>query len=353
MSLPSGVFNFDYGQDMAVVRTKTQWGLLVGTVALLLCFPFFGSSHWIYMLNQIMITLIAVLGLQIIFGYCGLVSLAQAAFMAVGAYASAVLTTQFGFPFIGGLMSAGIIAGLLGVLFAVPAARIKGWYLVITTIAAHFILIFLIRHDVFKAWFTTEGSRALMAPGASIAGFAFDSDFRFYFLVLTVMLLLIYATKRLATMKTGRAWIAIRDNDLAAEAMGINVFRYKLLAFFVGCFYAGIAGSLWTHYTNIASCEQYTFMQSIWYLGILVIGGVGSVTGAIFGTGVFKLLWELSYSYAGNIAEIHPALERLAATAPQIVVGLVIIVILVFEPRGLYHRWLLFKSYYRLWPFRY
>jgi len=135
--------------------------------------------------------------------------------------------------------------------------------------------------------------------------------------------------------------------------MGINVFRYKLLAFFVGCFYAGIAGSLWTHYTNIATCEQYTFMQSIWYLGILVIGGVGSVTGAIIGTGVFKLLWELSYSYAGNIAEIHPALERLAATAPQIVVGLVIIVILVFEPRGLYHRWMLFKSYYRLWPFRY
>jgi len=353
MGLPSGVFSFSYAQDMAVVRTKTQWGLLVGTIVFLVCFPFFAGLHGIYMLSQIMITLIVVLGTQIIFGYCGQVTLSQAAFMAVGAYASGILSTQFGFPFLGALISAGIIAGLIGVFFAIPAARLKGWYLAISTIAAHFILIFLIFHDVFKAWFSTAGARALLVPSASIAGFTFDSDFSVYFLVLTITLLLIYATKRLSIMKTGRAWVAIRDSDLAAEAMGINIFWYKLQAFFVGCFCAGIAGSLWAHYTGIASCEQYTFINSIWYLGIVVLGGVGSVTGAIFGTVVFKLLWEFSYAYAGKIAAISPALERLSATAPMIVVGAVIVLILIFEPRGLYHRWLMFKTSYRLWPFRY
>lgn len=353
MGLPSGIFNFSYAQDMAVMRTKTQWGLSIATIVFFLCFPFFGGSHWIYMLIQMMITLIVVLGAQIIFGYCGQITIAQAAFMAVGAYASGILITQFNLPFLAAFISAGIIAGLLGVFFAIPAARIKGWYLAISTIAAQFILIFVIFHDVFKPWFTTAGARALMVPSASIAGFVFDSDFRFYFLIFAVTLLLLYTTKRLAMMRTGRAWIAIRDNDLAAEAMGINIFRYKLLAFFIGCFYAGIAGSLWAHYTNIASCEQYTFINSIWYIGMVVLGGVGSVTGAIFGTVAFRLLWEYSYAYAGEIAAVIPVLGRLSATAPMIVVGLTIILIMIFEPRGLYHRWLLFRTSYRLWPFRY
>ena len=146
----------------------------------------------------------------------------------------------------------------------------------------------------------------------------------------------------------GRAFVAVRDNDIAAEVMGVNVFRTKLWAFFVGCFYAGIAGALWAHYMNIAHYQHFSLMDSVWYLGMLVVGGLGSVMGPVFGVFLIRLLTEF-------VAIISPSIplvgEAEAATLGQIVFGLVVVLFLIYEPRGLVHRWEIFKTSYRLWPF--
>jgi branched-chain amino acid transport system permease protein len=165
---------------------------------------------------------------------------------------------------------------------------------------------------------------------------------------------MIYFAKRISMTKVGRAWVAIRDNELAAQAMGINVFYYKLLAFFVGCFFAGIAGSLWVHYSMSAILDSYTFLESIWFIGIIIVGGLGSITGTIFGAVFVRLLWEYAYRFANILTQAMPNLfSTLAGSLPTLLLGIVFILILVFEPRGLYHRWELFKMSYRVWPYSY
>lgn len=353
MSLPSGIYNISYEQDMAVVRTRTQWVLLLLLFAALLAFPFFAGNYWTYLFNYVAITIIAALGLQLMLGYCGQVSMAHAAFMAVGGYASAIMVSQAHVPFLVALPLSGVIAGLVGMVFAVPAARVKGWYLALATMAGQFIIMWVIAHNIFKRLFTTGGYESLMVPSASIAGISLRSGFRMYFLVLLVMVVMVYIAKRLTMAKVGRAWVAIRDNEVAARAMGVNVFRYKVLAFFVGCFYAGIAGSLWVHYTGIASVEHYTFTESIWFFGIVTIGGMGSITGAIFGSVVIRMLWEFAFRFGSWLGTVNPSLAAAAAATPLLVVGLVFMLALIFEPRGLAHRWQMIKRSYRLWPYSY
>jgi branched-chain amino acid transport system permease protein len=150
----------------------------------------------------------------------------------------------------------------------------------------------------------------------------------------------------------GRAFIAIRDNDLAAEVMGINVWTYKLLAFFIGCVFAGIAGSLLAHYYSYVCADFYPFMDSVWYLGMLIVGGMGSTTGVILGAVSLRLLDYLVSILAPMLAAAFPAIGiGLAASLSLITRGLVIILFLIFEPRGLAHLWELIKAYFRLWPF--
>jgi branched-chain amino acid transport system permease protein len=179
-------------------------------------------------------------------------------------------------------------------------------------------------------------------------GIYLDTDGKFFYLILVVLLLGIYVFRNIIRTKVGRAFIAIRDNDIAAEVMGINVFRYKLLAFFIGCFYAGIAGSLWAHYNYLARYDAFTLMDSIWFLGMLIIGGLGSTMGAVFGTVFLKLLQQLTMWMGPSLTFIG---GMQAATLANLVMGLAIVLFLIFEPRGLAYRWELFKTRYRLWPF--
>ena len=348
MDLATGVRNYTYKQDMALFRTGNQRVWLFVLLAFLFTAPLYWGNYWLGVANLIGITIIAALGLNILTGYCGQLSIGHAGFIAVGAYTSAILTNRFELPFLLGLVSAGFIAGLIGMIFGIPSLRVKGFYLAISTIAAQFIIIWVINH-----WTSlTGGFTGISVPPASIGGITFISQGSQFYLITIVVILAVFLTNNLVRTRPGRVFIAIRDNDLAAQVMGINPFRYKLIAFFIGCFLAGIAGSLLAHWTGFLNAENFTIMDSILYIGIIIIGGLGTIVGPIFGAIFIRLLQQSVTLISPVLENAYPALPAGFTTGiGPMVFGLVIILFLVLEPRGLAHRWALVRTSYRLWPF--
>ena len=351
MTLPCGIRSYNYSQDTAIVRTKTQWVLLLGFLALFFALPFYlKSNYWLSIINLIGINLIAATGLNILTGYCGQLSIGHAGFMAVGAYTSAILTGTLGLPFPVALICSGLSAGIIGRFFGIPSLRVKGFYLAISTIAAQMIIIWVIEH-----WTNvTGGFNGMSVPYASIGGLVFKSEASQFYLIMVITVIVIFLAKNIARNKIGRAFVAIRDNDLAAQVMGINLFQYKLLAFFIGCFFAGIAGSLYAHWAVSINVEAFTFMKSVLFIGMIIIGGLGSTIGPIYGVVFLSILDVLVTKLSPALQSAFPQLPSAFTTglAPMIF-GLAVILFLIFEPRGLAHRWQLFKSAYRLWPFSY
>jgi branched-chain amino acid transport system permease protein len=349
-SLPCGTRNYSYAEDMAIVRTKTQWILLISFLILMLAGPFFVGNFWLNKINLIGITLIAATGLNILVGYCGQLSIGQVGFIAVGAYTSAILTSKLGLPFPVSFICSGLMAGIIGLIFAIPSVRVKGFYLAIASIAAQFIIIWVIS----KWTGLTGGTSGMIVPDASIFGFVFNSQKSFYYLIMGVALVCIFFAKNLARTRLGRAFIAIRDNDLAAEVMGINLFYYKMLAFFIGCFMAGIAGSLLAHWSVSISPDNFSFTESILYVGIIIIGGLGTTLGPILGVVLIRLLQVGVTQATPWLQSALPGMPSGFATGiTPMLFGLIMVLFLIFEPRGLAHRWNLFKASYRLWPFSY
>jgi len=335
---------------MAIVRTGTHWVLLIGFLILLFTAPLYFNNYWLGVFNLIGITLIAAVGLNILVGYCGQLSIGHAGFIAVGAYTSAILTNRLEMPFLVGLIGAGLLSGLVGLLFGLPSVRVKGFYLAITTIAAQFIIIWVINH-----WGLTGGGNLITAPYPSIFGLEFRAESSQFYLIIGIAVLGVFFAKNLTRTKVGRAFIAIRDNDLAAEVMGVNLLYYKLLAFFIGCFFAGIAGALYAHWLGSLNAEQFSFTESILYVGMIIIGGLGTNIGPIFGVVFIRVLQQVL------TIQLVPFLEKSVTVLPSgfatgitpMLFGLVIVLFLILEPRGLAHRWSLFKASYRLWPFSY
>jgi branched-chain amino acid transport system permease protein len=340
-----GTFHENYAQDMAIIKTRSQWGMLFIFAALLLLCPLFVSDRVLTVMTMIAIAVISVHGLNILTGYCGQISMGHVGFMAVGAYTSAILTAKLGWPFWLAFPSAGMAAGIAGLVFGLPSLKIKGFYLIMATVAASFIIIWL----VLQLRSLTGGADGMPVPKPQIGGFVFSTKASYYYLCVAFAGLGTYFAVNITRTRAGRAFVAIRDNDLAAEVMGINLFSYKLQAFFIGCVYAGIAGALLVHYYGLASVDQFPFMDSVWYVGMLIVGGMGSVTGAIFGAVALKLLDEL-VTMMGPILSAAVAAQAAAALA-LITRGIIIVIFLIFESRGLVHLWGAIKAYFRLWPF--
>jgi branched-chain amino acid transport system permease protein len=347
MGLPCGTFSENYGQDMAIFRTKTHWVMLLAFLIFLFASPLFFSDRILTIMTIIGITVISVLGLNILTGYCGQISVGHAGFMAVGAYTSAVLSAKLGWSFWAALPCAALAAGMAGLIFGLPSLKIKGFYLIMATIAAQFIIIWLI----LQLYNVTGGGDGLSVPRPKIGDFVIKSKSSYFDLVMIITCLATFLAQNITRTRVGRAFVAIRDNDLAAEVMGINLWSYKLLAFFIGCVYAGVAGSLLVHYIAFASVDHFPFINSVWYLGMLIVGGMGTTTGAIFGAVSLKLLDELVVIVGPFLSAVVAA--QAAAALSLIMRGLVIILFLIFEPRGLVHRWEIIKAYFNLWPFSY
>lgn len=356
MHNPCGVFNETYEQDLAILRTRWQQFLLVGGILLAFAAPLVLDSYMVGVLILIFTTVIILHGLNILTGYCGQISLAQAAFAAVGAYTSALLSRDLPqapwfpawlsgvFPFWLTVPIGGLVAGLTGVLFGIPALRLRGFYLVMATLAAHFIILWVIIHGV-------GGMTAMRLPAPKLGGMLLSSPKSYYYVVVVVLIILTYFAKNLVRTRFGRAWVAIRDNDLAAEVMGISLFRYKLSAFFLGCFYAGVGGALWAHYTRSITQEYYTLFYGLWYLGYLIVGGMGATVGPFFGAGVLIILTEALAYIISAVSGTFVGIENYLSAARDVLFGLVVVLFMILEPRGIAHRWAIFKAYYRLFPY--
>jgi branched-chain amino acid transport system permease protein len=345
MGLHTGTFHENYAQDMAVFHSRLHWGAAVAFIIFLFACPFFFSDRIMTILTMMGIAVISVHGLNILTGYCGQISIGHAGFMAVGGYTSAILCAKLGWPFWVALPCGALAAGIVGLFFGLPSLKIRGFYLIMATIAAHFIIIWIIiqLHSI------TGGADGLSLPRAKIGNISLGSKANYFYLVMIFACLATVTAHNIVRTRAGRAFIAIRDNDLAAEVMGISLWSYKLQAFFIGCVYAGVAGSLLIHYYNFASTDQFPFMDSVWYLGMLIVGGMGSTAGAILGAVALKLMDEF-VTIAGPILSAAVA-PQAAASLALISHGLIIIIFLIFEPRGLHHRWEMIKAYFRLWPF--
>ncbi len=246
------------------------------------------------------------------------------------------------------MICAGLAAALVGMVFGLASLRVKGFYIALATIAAQFIIIYLI--VTFPS--VTTGGVGTSLPAAKLGGIVFDTDKSFYLLAMGFAVLATFIALNLVRSRMGRAFVAIRDNDVAAESMGVNLFRYKTIAFGIGCFYAGVAGSLMAYWFMWVGTDMFSFTDSIWMLGTVVIGGMGTIIGPIFGS-VFVLgLKQLALRGAPLLADVIPgSAAGISAGFAPVIFGLVLILFFVFEPRGLAHRWALLKSYYRLWPF--
>lgn len=348
---PAGVFATTYARDRALIRTHAQAVSLGLFVAFLLIAPFLLSDRLIAIATVMVITAVVALGLQINTGYAGQINLGQAAFMGIGAYAAGILASKFGAPFWLNIPAAGMAAAAFGFLFGLSAVRIKGFYLALTTIAAQFIFPFVVL-NLPQAW--TGGSNGITVPPASFLGVRLTSDVEIYYGCLAVCALMTYGAFGIVRGRHGRAFVAVRDDDVAAGMMGINVVRTKALAFLVGAFYAGVGGAMWAYYVRFVAVDQFTLFNSIWFIAMIIVGGMGSVVGTLIGVFVVKSVQETITSVGPLLVASFPALSGdVVFAAMNIFLGSIIAVFLILEPRGLMHRWNTLKRAYRLWPFPY
>jgi len=347
--LPCGVHFESYEKDIGYIHTRPQWVCLTLFLLLLLVLPQILSIRFIAMINLAAMICIAVVGLQITTGYAGLINLGQSAFMGMGAFVCGSLAANLHLPFFLAIPAGGLGAAVLGAIFGVPALRIKGFYLAMTTIAAQEIFPLIIMH-MPQEWF--GGAIGLTLEPARLGPVTFDSDISLYYLIMITAVLMIFFAYNLVRGRLGRALVAMRDNDIAAEIMGVNLFFYKTLAFAVGAMYAGVAGGLWAYYIRFVGADQFTLYFSVWYMGMLIVGGLGNILGAILGTLFIRMLLELITFLAPVLVQHFPGVGgEIWFAGMNIILGGAIILFLIYEPRGLYHRWRIAKAAFRIWPF--
>ncbi len=346
-----GNFKDNYASDMAMFPIPLdRWGIIVMLFVAFVVVPLFASE---YLIINIIIPFycfaLSAFGLNVLAGYAGQVSIGHAAFMAIGAYSSFILYGRYGVPLIPSILLAGLITAIVGTFFGLPSLRIKGFYLAISTLASQFIIEWVIVH---VQWISGGVFGTIEAPKMFIFGLALDTPVKKYYLVLCMMVLLMTFGKNLVRGQLGRNWMAIRDVDYAAEIIGVNIYRDKLVAFAVSTFYAGVGGSLITFcYVGAANIEEFNVMTSFALLGMIIIGGLGTVLGSFLGAGFFVMLPIFINQFLGSFMEVVPA--DILSNIEAIVFGGLIVFFLIVEPYGMARLWHTIKDKLRLWPFPY
>ncbi len=323
-------------------------------MAFLVAFPFLFKNYYVYIANYVAINIIVVIGLNILVGYTGLISLGHAGFFAIGAYGTIIFMTQGSLPFLLALPLAALVAALFGFLLGLPALRLEGPYLTIATLGFGLTITQLIgRIELFG------GRQGLHAPDIVIGPWQIKSDRDFYYLLIPLTVLLTLAARNLIKTKVGRAFIAIRDADIAAETIGVNLVYYKTMAFAVSAFYAGIAGGLYAFVLRFIEPEIFTLLMSIMFLAMVVVGGIGSIMGSVVGACLLSWM-DLQLRNILSIPYIGEWLEALSknyfsitgvSNIQFIIFGAIMVLIMLFEPLGIYGLWIRTKTYWKTWPF--
>jgi branched-chain amino acid transport system permease protein len=344
----------DHFDDVRLLRTNVArcWFtlLLVGLALAPLVLP----GYTLYTLNFIAVHVIIALGLNILTGYTGQISLGHAGFVAVGAYATVLLMTRVDVPFLLALPAAGLVAAAFGVLMGFPALRLEGPFLAVVTLGFGLAVT-----QVIGRWPLLGGRMGLPVPELTVGPFAVTGDRGLYAVIVPLTLLLAVAARNLMVSRVGRAFRAVRDSDIAAEAMGVHLARTKTLAFAISAFYAGVAGGLMAFVLRFLSPEQFSFVLSVLFLAMITVGGLGSIAGSVFGAVVVSLLL-----LKGHLVQEVPVVGDLLAALSRgvfteaglpnvswVLTGLVLMLIVVLEPLGLYGLWLRTRRYWQTWPF--
>lgn len=346
----AGQFKSSYSADQAIFPIAQD---RIGMIALLLvayvALPLLANEYWLRsILVPFLVYSLAALGLNILTGYAGQVSLGSAGFMAVGAFAAYNLAVRLDLPFFIYLPLAGLITAAVGLVFGLPSLRIKGFYLVVTTLAAHFFIEWLFTK---VPWFTNyTPSGVISAPTMKLFGYTLDSPASRYLVTLAIVTILTLAAKNMVRGAVGRAWMAVRDMDVAAEIIGIPILKTKLLAFAVSSFYLGIAGALWAFvYLGAVDAQAFDLTRAFQILFMVIIGGLGSILGSFLGAGFIVLLPIAITNIATLFGGTVPA--NTLANLEHIIFGALIIIFLIVEPHGLARLWQIGKEKLRLWPF--
>ena len=349
-----GVLKTTYEADMALYPLPiARWTVAGLALFFFLVLPLSVHEYYLSIVNLVSIAVVGALGLNILVGYTGQISVGHGAFMSVGAYTAANFAVRLDWPWGVNLVLGGLMAAAVGAVVGIPSLRIKGLYLAIATLAGQLIIEWTINHVTF----ISGGVQAsIPVPSPTVFGEVLDTQRDMYYFLLVFVVLAIVATMNLMRSRVGRAFIAIRDHDIAAEIIGINIFRYKLVAFAISSFYAGVTGVLYTYYFGIANYEQFQIVVSIDYLAMIIIGGLGSVLGSIFGA-VFITLLPIVIRYAmeafGGMFFDQQTVLNIIPNLRLILFGGLIIFFLVVEPDGLNRLWRNIRSYFRVWPFAY
>jgi branched-chain amino acid transport system permease protein len=348
MATTTGVYHTSYSADLALRHTRLEHVRLVLVIAVVVALPFYVSPFWLNVLDQIGIAIIGAIGLNILVGYTGQISLGQGGFLAVGAYTAGVVATKTDLSPLVGIPAAVLVTAAVGAFFGLPALRLKGLYLAIATLASQQIIVWLIIH-----WdWLTGGVGALVLEPVHVFGWTPTGDKQWYWVIMAFAALATVTATNLFRTGLGRSFVAIRDHDIAAEAIGVDPARYKVLAFAVSSAYVGLAGALTAYWTQILTWERFTLDVSILYLAMIIVGGLGSISGAIYGAAFMIAL----PSYLDQLSLRVSPDSFLARDLPGIkalIFGATIVLFLVFEPKGLARLWQRAKDYFRLWPFRY
>jgi branched-chain amino acid transport system permease protein len=342
-----GDFVTSYAEADRIFRTPVQRTWFAGLLVLLGAFPFLAGDYLLYLACVLAIHLIATVGLNITTGFTGLISLGQAAFIGVGAY-TAAFCANLGLPVLVSLPAGALAAALVGLAVGVPSLRIKGLYLAVATLAAQFLLGF-----VFREWEpATGGIRGTNVPPADLFGLSFEGDRAMYWLIVPLAVLTTLAARNLLRTRVGRAFVAVRDRDLSAEVLGIDLFRTKLASFAIGAAYAGLAGGLWAYFFRAITPESFTLQLSIFYLAAIIVGGLGSILGSVLGAAFMTLIPEVLRGAVALVAPVYPQAAVLVAPLREVVFGVLIIAFLILEPHGLAEIWRRIRRFFFLWPFR-
>ncbi len=305
---------FRIGIKVPAIYKRTA--VLVTVMAVLLL-PVYGDNYLIDVSSLSGIYIILAMGLNVVVGFAGLLNLGFAAFYAIGAYSTAILTTRLDMPFWLSMPMSVTMASFLGILLAIPALRLRGDYLAIVTLGFGEII-----RIVLNNWDSlTNGPNGILnIPSPSIGGFKINRLSHYYYMVLLFVFLCIFVVRRVHNSRVGRAWLAIREDETAAEAMGIDTVRYKLLAFSFGAFWAGLAGALFAGKMHFVSPESFTFMESVLILCMVIIGGLGSIPGVILGAVILIIL---------------PEVLREFQTYRMLALGSGLVLMMIFRPQGL------------------
>lgn len=340
-------YKTNYADLVALTPYRSTWawslvGLLVVAGA-----PLVLGSHGLGILSAMFVMTIGILGLNLLTGVAGQISLGHAGFLLIGAYAQAILTTDYHLPAWLAIYVSGLVAATASLVVGVPSLRLKGLYLAITTLAFTFI----VRHVVLFAESITRGSEGMSVPPLNLFGYAVKDDRSYFYVALATMVLFILFTLNIMRSRIGRAWLAVRDHDIAARAMGINLMHYKLLAFMISAFYTGVAGALVALQTRYINVDTFSILISIEALAMIIVGGMGRVHGALMGTALILLLPELlnfGFSLAGD--RFTTLMADRIYEIKGLMYGVVILLFLRLEPEGLAGIWRKVKRFWVHWP---